>query len=147
MFGKLKDKLRGATTNLNGKTDLLECGGAIVALTTFADGNADDSEVMTALELMTGHDTLSKAFRQSEIEACVNKMMDKAKGGIASRVKLMREIEEAAGNNSRDDLEMMFLIGLDVASADGDVGQKETEVLNKIGRALGGFQVRDYADA
>lgn len=146
MFAKLKDRLTGGASRLSGRTDLLEAACALCARVTYADGTADDNEVMATITLLTSHETLAAAFRQSDIEACINRMMDKAKGGIASRIMLDREIEQAKDKSSRDELEIIFLIGVDVASADGSIGPEERTALEKIGRALG-FDLRNYADA
>lgn len=67
MFGKLKEKLTGGAARLNGKTDLLEaiCAGCV--LVGAADGDLSDDEAMVALDRLTNHDTLSKAFTATQI--------------------------------------------------------------------------------
>lgn len=143
MFGKLKEKLAGGASRLNGKTDLLEAICAICARVGSADGDYSEAEAETALGKLLEHDTISVAFSSSQIEQTFNKMAKLARGGMSGRIQLKREIDEAKAKNTRDDLEMALMIGIDVAAADGDIGDKEKTVLIDIGKVLG-FDAASY---
>ena len=43
---------------------------------------------------MANHATLGDAFKVSEVEAALNKQLDRAKGGMAGKLALKREIAE-----------------------------------------------------
>lgn len=137
MFGKLKEKLTGGAARLNGKADLLEaiCAGCV--LVGAADGDLADDEAMVALERLTNHDTLSKAFTGTQIEAAFDKQAKRAKSGLSGRLSLRKEVEEARNKSTADELEMLLVICIDVAADDGDVGAKEMAALKSIGQAVG----------
>lgn len=137
MFGKLKEKLTGGATRLNGKADLLEAICASIALVGSADGDLSDDEAATGLDRLMNHETLSKAFSATQIETAFDKQVKRVKQGMSGRLALRREIEEARNKSPADDLEMMLVIAIDVAGADGDIGPKEMAALKSIGQAVG----------
>jgi tellurite resistance protein TerB len=143
MFGKLKEKLTGGAQRLAGRTDLLEGIAAACAMVSAADGDVEDAEVESMLAALLVHETLSKAFSTSQIETTVNKMIQRAKGGLAGKIGLKREIEEAKAKSSTDDLEMLYVIAIDVANSDGEMEPQEKKVLQDIGKILG-FQLESY---
>lgn len=144
MFGKLKEKLTGGVSKLNGKTDLLEAIAASCVMVGSADGSLDDSEAEVALERLLNHEVLSISFTTSQIEAAFDKQAKRAKSGMSGRLGLKKEIEEAKGKATADDLEMMLMIAIDVASADGDIGEKEMKALQNIGQLIGIADVKRY---
>lgn len=137
MFGKMKEKLLGGASRLNGKTDLLEaiCAGCV--LVGSSDGDFSDDEAAIALERLLTHDTISVAFTATQIEQAFDKQAKRAKAGMSGRLGLRREVEEARSKSTAEDLEMLLVICIDVASADGDVGPKELAALKSIGQAVG----------
>lgn len=137
MFGKFAEKISGFTNKLSGRTDLLEGIAAAAALVAAADGEIEDEEVGAILDALTNHPTLSKAFKVSEIERVADTMLKRAKGGAAGRLGLMREIEEAKGRSSTEEIEMLLVIAIDVSAADGEVEKEEKVVLTKIANKLG----------
>lgn len=137
MFGKLKEKLTGGAARLNGKMDLLEGICAACVLVGAADGDLSDDEGATALERLLGHETLSKSFTATQIEAAFDKQAKRAKSGMSGRLALRREVEDVKGKSSADDCEMLLVIAIDVASADGDIGAKEMGMLRTVGQAVG----------
>lgn len=137
MFGKLKEKLSGGASRLNGKTDLLEGICAACVLVGAADGDFSDDEASTALDRLLNHETLSVAFTATQIEAAFDKQVKRAKSGMSGRLGLRREVEEVKSKSTADDCEMLLVIAIDVAAADGDVGQKEMNALRSIGQAVG----------
>lgn len=146
MLKFLKEKLAGAGSRLSGKTDLLEATCAACALVAAADGDIEDEEVMQTVEQLTNHPTLSQAFQQSQIEQTANNMFKRAKGGLTGRVGLMKEIEEAKGKSTADDLELILAIAIDVSRSDGEIEPAEQKVLEKIAAALR-LDLRSYLAA
>jgi tellurite resistance protein len=137
MFGKLKEKLTGGTARLTGKMDLLEGVCAACVLVGAADGDLSDDEAAVALDRLVNHETLSAAFSATQIEAAFDKQVKRAKSGMSGRLGLRREVEEVKAKSSAEDCEMLLVIAIDVAAADGDIGPKEMGILRTIGQAMG----------
>lgn len=137
MFGKIKEKLTGGASRLNGKTDLLEAICAATCLVGAADGELSDDEAGVAIDRLLNHETLSVAFSGTQIETAFDKQAKRIRQGMSGKLALRREVEEAKGKSTTDELEMLLVIAIDVAGADGDIGQKELDALNKIGQAIG----------
>jgi tellurite resistance protein TerB len=146
MLGFLKEKLGGGAKRMTGKTDMLEAACATCALVGAADGDFSDDEAAVSLERLTTHEALSGAFSTSQIEAAFDKQVKRIKQGMSGRIGLRREVEEARtkGKATRDDLEMLFCIAIDVANADGSIEPAEMKVLRDIGTLLGGFDPAKY---
>lgn len=144
MLGFLKEKLKGGSDRLSGKSDLLEAACAMCVLVAAADGDFADDEAATALDRLTQHETLSKAFSTSQIEAAFDKQAKRVRQGISGKLGLKREVEEAKSKSTAEDREMLFAIACDVAAADGSVGDKELRVLREIGVSLGGLDPTRY---
>lgn len=143
MFGKWKEKLSGGASKITGKTDLLEGIAAMAALVSAADGEIEDSEVGAILDALQNHSTMSAAFKAPEIEAALNKQLARAKGGMAGKLSLKREIAEMKDKNPTDELEMAFVIAIDIALADGEIEPAEKAVLDGLGKSIG-FSLASY---
>lgn len=143
MFGKLKERLTGGASKLTGKTDLLEGICAMAALVSAADGEIEDSEIGAILDALANHATISAAFKAPEVEAALNKQLARAKGGMAGKLALKREIAEMKDRNASDELEMAFVIAIDIAMADGEIEPAEKSVLDALGKSLG-FSLGSY---
>lgn len=143
MFGKLKERLSGGSKKLSGKTDLLEGICAMAALVAMADGEIEDSEVEATLAALQVHATLGEAFSASEIERALDKQLSRARGGMAGKLALKREIEEAKAKNATDELEMALMVAIDVAMADGEMEPQERAVLEDLAKRLG-FSLSSY---
>jgi tellurite resistance protein len=137
MFGKLKERLTGGAQRLNGKTDLLEAICAGCALIGAADGDFSDDEAQVALDRLLNHDTISVAFTATQIETAFDKQAKRVKSGMSGKLALRKEIEEARSKSTADDLEMLLVICIDVAGADGEIGPKELAALKTVGQAVG----------
>lgn len=146
MFSKLKEKLTGGASRLSGKTDLMEAIAAACVLVAAADGDLEDSEFEATLNSLMNHETLSKAFKASEIERTVDAMWKRASGGQAGRLGLKREIEQAKSKSTTEDLEMLLVIAIDVSMSDGEMEPQERKVLDGIATSLG-LNLRTYLDA
>lgn len=137
MFGKLKERLTGGAARLNGKMDLLEGVCAACVLVGAADGEMSDDEGAVALDRLMNHETLSKAFSGTQIETAFDKQAKRAKSGMSGRLALRREVEDVRAKSSAEDCEMLLVIAIDVAAADGDIGAKEQAALNTLAQAMG----------
>lgn len=137
MFGRLKDTLAAGKNRLSGNTDLLEGICAACVFVGCADGEMDDNEAGIALDRLLTHDPLSKVFSASQIEQAFEWQFKRAKQGMTGRIGLRREIEQVGSKSSDADVEMVLVIAIDVAAADGDIGPKEQAALKTIGQALG----------
>ena len=146
MLGFLKEKLGNGASRLSGKTDLLEATCAACALISAADGDIEDEELGATLEQLVNHPTLSTAFAQTVIEQTANTMFKRAKGGSMGRIGLMKEIEQAKGKATSDDLELVLAIAVDVSRAEGEIEPAEMKVLEKIANALR-LDLRSYLAA
>ena len=69
--------------------------------------------------------------------AYLDKQAKRAKSGMSGRLALRREVEDVKSKSSAEDCEMLLVIAIDVAAADGDIGAKEMGVLRTIGQAMG----------
>lgn len=137
MFGKLKDRLTGGAARLNGNMDLLEGVCAACVLVGAADGDMSDDEAATAMDRLLNHETLSKAFSATQIEAAFDKQAKRAKSGMSGRLALRRELEDVKAKSSAEDCEMLLVIAIDVAAADGEIGAKEMGILRTVGQSMG----------
>ena len=137
MFGKIKERLTGGASKLSGKTDLLEGICAMAALVAYADGELEGSEMEATLDALTSHATLSAAFTPTQIEQALDKQLKRAKGGMAGKLALKREIEEAKSKNTTEELEMALMIAMDVSMADGEMEPAEKTVLEDVAKRLG----------
>lgn len=137
MFGKLKEKLTGGAARMNGKTDLLEGVCAACVMVGAADGDFSEAEAQVALDRLLNHETISVAFSTAQIEQAFDKQAKRAKAGMSGRIALTREVEDVKKKSTNEDMEMLFMIAIDVAGAEGDIGDKETVALNKIGTIIG----------
>ena len=142
MLGFLKEKLAGGAKRMTGKTDMLEAACAMCALVGGADGDFSEDEATVALDRLMNHDVLSASFPPTQIEqrsimpeapkqVCPGKISPKREPGVpAPRAKA-----------NGDDWRCWPCIAIDVAMADGSVGDKEMKALKDIGTALGGFDL------
>jgi tellurite resistance protein len=136
MFGKLKEKLAGSSARMTGKLDLLEGICAACVMVGAADGDFSDDEASVALDRILNHETLSVAFTGTQIETAFDKQAKRAKSGMSGRLALRREVEDVSSKSTGDEQEMLLVIAIDVAYADGDCGDKEMAALKTIGQIV-----------
>lgn len=148
MFGfgksisKAVSRFSGTAKRIENK-DLLEAAVAISVLAMNADGEVKPEEEEMALTLIQSHDCLA-AFPAEEIEEMFVKFCKKVKT-ISGRAQLMDEIRDVKSDatEKRD----VFLIGLDVVMADGELGAEERTVMTRIAGALGISNFEQYLNA
>lgn len=135
MFGMFKAKADEAAKRVSGKTDVLEGGVAIAFLAAAADGSVSDDELAQAIDSVKQNKLVGGAFTQTQIEEAINKQANRIKTP-SGRVALQRELDDLAKYpiETREDI---YLIGLDVAYADGSVSPEEKVALDKAAGRLG----------
>jgi tellurite resistance protein TerB len=141
MFGALKRAFKGATREVAAEygqnKDFLEAVAAAVALVAAADGDIEDTEKRSAIRIIGNNPTLSKLYKTQDIEQTLETMFKRAKDA-SGRVQLARELDDIKSKeNSASMSEDVYLTALDIASADGEVDEKELAVLSKIANRLG----------
>ncbi len=135
MMKALKDKATALSNKFAGNTDFLEAVCAASALIAAADGTIEDSEVEATLKAVKANALLAANFDSRQIEQCASKMLDRAEGGRVGRMGLYDELADISKDPQM--AEAVVLAALDVAEADGDIGEDEMKVLKKIGTQLG----------
>jgi tellurite resistance protein TerB len=134
MLPKFKDLLKGSANRLSGQTDVLEAVAAASALVAYADGDASDDEIGATITAIKANEVLNTAFSGAQIEAAINRMLDRAAGGRVGRQGLLKECADIAGS---ENAELALLAALDVAEADGNIDDDETKALEKVADKLG----------
>lgn len=138
LFGSLKNIAKQATKEVKAEygqnKDFLEASCAAVALVAYADGTLEPEERQKAMEIVSGHATLSKIYSKDDIERTMDAMLNKA-GSHSGRIGLKREISDVRGKGDTIG-EDVYLVGLDVAFADGELEAPEVKVLNEIAKML-----------
>lgn len=137
MFGKLKEKFTGGLNRLKGNTDLLEGVCAAGIIVAASDGSVSDDEGAILLDRLLNHEVISKAFSATQIEAAFDKQLKRASQGMTGRLALRREVEDVKAKSTSDDCELLLMIAIDVAMADGELDPKERAALNTVGQAIG----------
>jgi len=134
VMGFLK-KLAGDNVNkYSGNKDFLEASAAGAARVAAADGEISDDEIGAACEAISSIESLSKAYKPSEIEEAVMKQFKLAKT-IMGRNQLKRELEDVAGK----DIQMrqdVFMTAAMAADAVGGIGPEEQKALDGIAALL-----------
>lgn len=140
MFGALKKAFgagaREIAADYSANRDYLEAVCAAAALVAYADGDLEDSERTKVIRVCTNHKTLSKFYKQDEIERTVDEMFKRAKDR-AGRNSLALELDDIKGKpNGSQMAEDVYLIASDIAMADGELEAEEEVVLKKIAGRL-----------
>lgn len=130
-----KEKLSGSFKKFSGRKDFLEAVCASSALVAAADGEITDDEIKKSILVISSNPTLSQAFKSSEIEKCADAMLKRAQAGRTGRMGLFKEIDDVSGDSNL--AETVYLCALDVAEADGNVGDAEKKTLREIAKRCG----------
>lgn len=124
-----------------GNKDLMEATVAISCLVMHVSGGASADERSKTETVLTNNEALA-AFGPLLTDT-FNKYdrLCSESGFLIAKTKLMREIADVKG--SQEEKEDVFVTGITIAAADGDVDEKELALLKQIGQALG-LRVEDY---
>ena len=137
MLGLFKKKAKIVQREVKNfeKRDLMQAAVGIALLVGWADGDLSVSEGDKIQKVLANNPAL--AGFGPEVTETFNKYntMLKDAGFLIGRSQIMREIEDVKGDNR--EAEDVFLVGLTVALADGEVDEKELKVLSEVGMMLG----------
>lgn len=114
--------------------DFLEAVCAAAARVAAADGEISNEEEKHTHDLILNHKVLGALYSKTEIENTVNTMLSKAHT-FSGKLQLKREVEDVA-TKPKQMREDVFIIAYDVANADGNVGDEEQKVLDKLAKEL-----------
>ena len=145
MFGFLK-KVKGAGAELANKSvkaenkDLMEGMVCAAALIAYADGELEDSEITKISQILDNSKAL-EAFgtEPAQFFDAQCKVLDASYR--MGRLTVMKEIEDCKSN--KDDAEMVLIMAVEVAFADGEMEPEEEKELNAIATKLG-LRLADY---
>lgn len=133
IFRERAAKAKASASRIENR-DLMEAlvGGAL--LVAAADGSIDDDE----LEQLDK--TLQANEKMRHFGSEIHKTLDHFHGMLEAsfrmgKIKIMRELADIEANE--DDIEEVFATMVDVAEADGEVDEKEKQVLIEVGKKLG----------
>lgn len=130
-----KDKLSSGVKRVSGRKDFLEAACASCALVAAADGDISDDEIRAATKAVSSNPTLSSSFKANEIDKTMDTMLKRAQSGRSGRLGLYKEIGDLQGDAEMG--ELVYLVALDVAEADGEIGPKERDVLSLVAKKFG----------
>jgi tellurite resistance protein len=136
MLDFLKNALDNAKKMVDQKMNqsVAEGAMAVAASVAAADGKIDDSELDAVHEIITNEDTLKN---QDTDVLC--ELFDKYAKSMGSPLK-RRSVQKAIdGLKSRSDeeKEFAFLVGYEIAAADGNVDDDEKATLQKVATNIG----------
>ena len=145
MFGFMK-KLKGTAQELGKKSiksenkDLMEAMVGVAALIAYADGELEDEEIITTEALLKNSKAL-EAFG-NEPSAEFDRLCKILEAGYRmGRLTIMKEVKDVASN--KDEAEMVLVMAIEIAFADGEMGPEEEKELNAIAKALN-LKLDDY---
>ena len=145
MFGFMK-KLTGAGEALKEKSikaenkDLMEAMVGAATLIAYADGELEDEEIAAIDGIISNSKALQAFGNEPSAEfdrLC--KVMDS--GYRMGRLGAMKEISDC--KNNKEDAEMVLVMAIEVAFADGEMEPEEEKELNAIAQKLG-LRLQDY---
>jgi tellurite resistance protein TerB len=119
---------------------LMEAMVGAACLVAYADGELSDEEVTATSQLLT-HTPALKAFGDTpakEFDRLCNIM---EAGYRMGKLQTMRDITKSKDN--KEDAEMVLVIAIEVAYADGGCEPDEEKVLEEIANKLG-LKLQDY---
>lgn len=140
-FGAVKRVLGAGAAevkaNYSENKDYLEAVVAAAALVANADGELEDAERQKIAKVINNHPTLSKFYKQNDIEQTIDVMFRRVKDG-SGRQQLALELDDIKTRpEGRQMANDVYLIAKDIAMADGQMEPEEEVVLQKIANRLG----------
>lgn len=139
MFGLgklLGGKAKEAVNQFSGNKDFLEALCAGSALVAAADGQIDDDEYDTALDVIKNNTAISAAFGTGEIESVFGKMAPKTKTR-SGKAELKEEIKQCIARDKTQAMgNALIYVMLDVAD-NGGISPEEEKVMREIAGLAG----------
>lgn len=132
-FKRKKDAAVQASKKLESK-DLMEGCVAIGYLAMYADGSSSPEEQKKLEKVLTNHPQL-KVFGTQLDEKMAEFQQAFETSFRTAKIRAMKEITDLAGYDP-DTRMTIISIGLDIAEAEGDIGEKEMKVLQDVAKVL-----------
>ena len=145
MFGFLK-KMNKAGAAISEKAvkaenkDLMEAMVGAATLIAFADGELEDEEI-AAIDAILKNTKALQAFGSEPAQEFDRLCTVLGAGYRMGRLEVMKEISDVKGN--KDESEMVLVMAIEVAYADGECEPEETKELEAIAQKLG-LRLTDY---
>lgn len=143
MFNLFKKKVKVAAGEVRKleKKDLMEATVGVAVLVMWADGHAEDAERTKIAQVLANTPALA-AFG-AEVQATFNRFdtLCKESGFMLAKVHIMREIGDVKGDSR--EMEDVFVTGLTIALADGELEEPEEKILRQVAQSFG-LRVEDY---
>ena len=145
MFGFLK-KVKGAGAELAKKSvqaenkDLMEAMVCAAALIAYADGELEDEEVTKISQILDSSAALS-AFGTEPAQYFDKQCAALEASYRMGRLTVMKEIADVKDN--KEEAEMVLIMAIEVAFADGEMEEAEDKELKVIASKLG-LKLEDY---
>ena len=140
MFGMFKNLRKKAnvvaTSNRRLENiDLIQATVGISLLVGWASGSLDDQEASKIQKTLANTPALEGFTAEvNEIYERYNAVF-KDVGFLAGKIRIMREIADIKAE--RQDAEDVYVTGITITLADGEVDDKEREILEEVGNLLG----------
>jgi len=145
MFGFMK-KLTGAGAALAEKSvksenrDLMEAMVGAATLIAYADGELEETE-MKAIDAIISNSKRLQAFGSEPSQEFDRLCKVMEAGYRMGRLNVMKEISDVKSN--KEEAEMVLVMAIEVAYADGECEPEEEKELNAIAQKLG-LRLQDY---
>lgn len=109
---------------------------ASAALVANADGVIEQSERDQAVKLVRNHQTLSTLYNAEQVERAVSHCLDQSKT-TTGKMELARYLDAVLTKDNGIQMAMdVYAVAMDIAAADGSVGEQEKAVMAKIASRL-----------
>jgi tellurite resistance protein TerB len=136
MFGMFKKKAAGAVAEAKRieKRDLMQACVGIAVLVAHADGDFEPEEQAKLEAILAANESL--AGFGAEIGKEVDRFCSLMKAGMMlGKMKVLREIADI--KNDQQEAEECFIIGAEMALADGEIEPQEKAILVEVAKTLG----------
>lgn len=142
LFGKATAQAKDELKKVENR-DLMQGIVGAALLVAAADGEIEASEVAKLEATIRALPALGHFG--SEISQTVQRFTDQLNAGfLLGKTQIIREIRDC--KHSTQEAEDVFVVALTIAQADGEIDEKEQQVLIQIARELG-LNPRDYGFA
>lgn len=139
LFGKKAAAAKVEVKKIENR-DLMQAVVGVLVLVAYADGECSRAELDNIERLIRANDALTHFG--SEITTTMGRFVEYMEAGARlGKMKIMREIGDI--KNTPRDAEEVFVNGISIAEADGEVSAAERAILTEIGRELG-LRLADY---
>ena len=137
MWNPFKKKVKNLAREVQKmeRKDLMEATVGIAVLVMYADGNASDVERDKVRKVLDNTPVLNNFG--AEVQATFQRFdaLFKEVGFLAGRTQVLREIADVKGDER--EMEDVLVTGVTIALADGNIDEKEMDVLTRVAQGFG----------